>query len=197
MKTKYCINSIKLLPLLEGYALRKIDTIKEGEEYFSSKEEYYFATDDVCKVRIDSSTFSKTMTLFLVNGQTVKLWAKNINSNDASLLRINKTTYISPELIVNDNYIELTSELVEWLTNIANVSALELETMTEEFLIEEEIEYLGVPSPVKMSSSWGYSNAPLTLTSSEINTVLNSIEDETLRKKIECILNARVFKKKY
>ena len=197
MKTKYCVDINKLLTLLPGYVFKKIDTIKEGEEYFNSKEEYYFATEEVKKVRLNLGTFSHTMTLFLTENRTLKLWGKNINTQDTSLLRINKTMYISPELSVTDNYIEVTPDLVDWLTNIVNIPAYELEVITEAFFIEEEIEYLGVSSPVRMSSGWGYSNTPLVLTTSEINTVLNSIQDETLRKKIECILNARVFKKRY
>jgi hypothetical protein len=63
--------------------------------------------------------------------------------------------------------------------------------------LEEYIEYPGVATPIPTSTgNYAYSNTPLVLTEREIDSVLNGIEDELLRKKIDCILHARVFKRK-
>jgi hypothetical protein len=196
MKTKRCININKILPYMNGYTLRRINTTWDDEDYCKSYSNYYIAKDEVVNnVFICAGTFSRTMILSLSNGKKVELWGNNINVHDKTLLRINETEYLSPELLVNGDLVELTPDLIKWLTKIFKFSEYQLEELSEEFFIDEEIEYPGVCTPVKMGSGWGYSSTPLVLRTSEIECVLNSIENEELRRKIECILTARVFKK--
>lgn len=197
MKTKRCININKLLPHMKNYALRRIDTTWDDEDYCKHYSNYYIAKDEVVNnVFIYAGTFSRTMILSLSNGKKVELWGKNINTYNKDLLRINETEYLSPELLVNGDLVELTPDFIKWLTKIFKFTEHQLEEMSEEFVIDEEIEYPGVCTPVKMGSGWGYSSTPLVLMTSEIETVLNSISDEELRRKIECVLTARVFKKR-
>ena len=62
----------------------------------------------------------------------------------------------------------------------------------------EQISSLGIGNVEKTrSGAWCYSGTdnPMKLTEEEINTVLNSINDELLKKKIEHLLYARIFKK--
>lgn len=197
MKTKRCININKILPNMEGYALRRIDTTWDDEDYCQSYSKYYIAKDDVVNnVFICAGTFSRTMILSLSNGKKVELWGSNINTHDKTLLRIDETEYLSPELLVNGDLVELTPDFIKWLNKIFKFTEYQLEEMSEEFVIDEEIEYPGVCTPVKCGSGWGYSSTPLVLKTSEIEHVLNSIDDEELKRKIECVLTARVFKKR-
>lgn len=196
MKTKLCINVNKLLPRMHGYTLRRIDTTWDDEDYCRKYSNYYIAKDEVINnVFICAGTFSKTMILSLSNGKKVELWGNNINTHDKTLLRINETEYLSPELLVNGDLVELTPDFIKWLNKIFHFETEQLEKMSEKFFIDEEIEYPGVCTPLKSGSGWAYSSTPLVLRTSEMEIVLNSIENEELRKKIECILTARVFKK--
>jgi hypothetical protein len=195
MKTKLCINVNKLIPYMEDYEFRRIDTTWDDEDYCSKYSKYYIAKSNVSNVTISASTFSKMMYLTFADGTVIKLWGNNINTHDTTLLRINHTEYISPELAVNGELVELTSDFIQWLKEIFNFTENQLENMSEKLHIDEEIEYPGVCTPVKCGSGWAYSSTPLVFKTSEIEIVLNSINDEELRRKIECILSARVFKK--
>jgi hypothetical protein len=195
MKTKLCINVNKLISYMKDYEFRRIDTTWDDEDYCSKYSKYYIAKSNVSNVTISASTFSKMMYLTFADGTVIKLWGNNINTHDTTLLRINHTEYISPELAVNGELVELTSDFIQWLKEIFNFTEEQLENMSEKLHIDEEIEYPGVCTPVRCGSGWAYSSTPLVLKTSEIEIVLNSIENEELRRKIECILSARVFKK--
>ena len=196
MKTKRCINVNKILPLMNGYSLRRIPTVWDDEDYCKEYSQYYIAQDNVIKVMIAASTFSKMMYVSFDDNTTATLWGTNINTHDTTLLRINNTEYLSPELLANGDLVELTPDLIRWLEKIFNIDCEWLDKNSETFIIDEEIEYPGVCTPVKCGSGWGYSSAPLVLKTSEIEHVLNSIDDEELKRKIECVLTARVFKKR-
>lgn len=58
------------------------------------------------------------------------------------------------------------------------------------FATETKIIYHGVPSPAKLGDCWSYGNDPVELTESEIETVLNGIENNYLREKVRRILSA-------
>jgi hypothetical protein len=195
MKTKLCININKLIPYMQDYEFRRIETTWDDEDYCSKYSKYYIAKNNVSNVTISASTFSKMMYLTFADGTEMKLWGNNINTHDTTLLRINHTEYISPELAVNGELVELTSDLIQWLKDLFKFTEEQLENMSEKLYIDEEIEYPGVCTPVRCGSGWAYSSTPLVLKTSEIEIVLNSINDEELRRKIECILSARVFKK--
>ena len=195
MKTKLCININKLIPYMQDYEFRRIETTWDDEDFCSKYSKYYIAKNNVSNVTISASTFSKMMYLTFADGTEMKLWGNNINTHDTTLLRINHTEYISPELAINGELVELTSDLIQWLKEIFKFTEEQLENMSEKLYIDEEIEYPGVCTPVRCGSGWAYSSTPLVLKTSEIEIVLKSINDEELRRKIECILSARVFKK--
>ena len=196
MKTKRCININKILPLMNGYSLRRIPTVWDDEDYCKEYSQYYIAQNNVVNVMIAASTFSKMMYVSFDDNTTATLWGTNINTHDISLLRINNTEYLSPELLANGDLVELTSDLIRWLEKIFKINGEWLDKNSETFIIDEEIEYPVVCTPVKCGSGWGYSSAPLVLKTSEIEHVLSSIDDEELKRKIECVLTARVFKKR-
>ena len=83
-----------------------------------------------------------------------------------------------------------------WLNNLG-ISDNSLEEIIETYTVYSIIEYPGVSTPSKYRDSWGYSSETLKLDEREIQTVLESIEDELLREKIRCILYARIFKRSY
>ena len=196
MKTKRCINVNKILPLMNGYSLRRIPTVWDDEDYCKEYSQYYIAQNNVVNVMIAASTFSKMMYVSFDDNTTATLWGTNINTHDTTLLRINNTEYLSPELLANGDLVELTPDLIRWLEKIFKINGEWLDKNSETFIIDEEIEYPGVCTPVKCGSGWGYSSTPLVLKTSEIEHVLDSITDEELKRKIECVLTARVFKKR-
>ena len=143
------------------------------------------------------------MHIKLLDQTTVDAHSSNVNTHDTSLIRIKKNRYVSPDLILfNENWVEATHDLVEWIRLFAvlgeDISDLDqyLSQISTFYMIEEEIMYNGVPTPSKHGTSWGYSSNPLVLQESEIERVLNGIDDELLREKIKCILYARIFQKK-
>ena len=106
MKNKLCININKLIPYMKDYEFRRIETTWDDEDYCSKYSKYYIAKNNVSDVTISASTFSKMMYLTFADGTEIKLWGNNINTHDTTLLRINHTEYISPELAVNGELVE-------------------------------------------------------------------------------------------
>ena len=100
MKTKLCININKIMPYMKDYALRRIDTTWDDEDYCRKYSNYYIAKNNVESVLICAGTFSKTMILSLSDNKKVELWGSNINTHDTSLLRINETEYLLTILLV-------------------------------------------------------------------------------------------------
>lgn len=199
MKTKICYNLDELQKLITGHTLRRIDFKEESEDWGKDGSRYHFALPEIERIKVYDSVFSTHMHIILKNGDDVSAYSENLGSinGNTDLVRINKNKYISPALIVNGEWIEATDELREWL-NVFYPAITDdiLKNLSNEFIIYDTVEYPGVPTPIRHSSYWGYSSRDLVLDEREIESVLNSIEDELLRKKIECILYARVFKKR-
>lgn len=118
--------------------------------------------------------------------------------DDTNPDRIKTRDVISPKLYVyNDNYIERTEGLEDWLM-YHGVDVAELDKNAKEIKVYHRVEYPGVPTAsLTKHGNWCHSSEDLVLDEREINTVLNSIEDIVLRQKIKDILYARVFKKRY
>lgn len=196
MKIKICYNVEKIQQVLEenGYHFVKLPVVHEGEEWGKKADRYYFAKAEVASIEYYYGLWTSAM-IKMHDGGTQKMFSSNINSNDESLLRIENNDFVSPELKVNDVWIEAVDEVTNWL--IKHGASMDLlESSKKEFAIYETIEYCGVSTPSKSHGYWAYSSDTLVLDEREIEEVLNSIEDELLRKKIECILYARVFKHK-
>lgn len=203
MKKIICYSIEKLLGILPNHQFRRVNYVKEGDEYYSKGERLLFAPPNVCSVHVWLGLFGDSMTISLTNGEEIELHSHNVNVDDKTLLRVGKTQYLSPDLIfVNNDWVEASQDLIEWIHKYAvlsdDVSNLDeyLDQISRSYVIEEEITYDGVPSPCKHGSHWGYSSNPLVLRESEIDQVLNGISDELLREKINCILHARIFKKR-
>ena len=196
MKVKICYNVEKIQKALEknGYHFIKLHVVHEGEEWGKKADRYYFAKADVASIEYYYGLWTSAVIKFQ-DGTVQKMFSSNINSNDESLLRIDNNDFVSPELKVNDVWIEAIDEVTNWL--IKHGASMELlESSKKEFTIYDIIEYCGVSTPSKSHGYWAYSSEPLVLDEREIEEALGSIEDELLRKKIECILYARVFKRK-
>ena len=195
MKQKICYNLEGLLALLDEYKLRVISTGKEDEDSaYRSFGKYFAKRDDIVDI-INYYSFWTTKTVKFADGTKISLKSNNINVDDETILRINRNDIISPEVFVNENYVEATKDFVEWL-HYMGISDEMLKNIEEHFTIYDIVEYPGVPTPIRHNGYWGYSSEHLTLDEREIETVLNGIEDITLREKIKCILYARVFKKR-
>lgn len=197
MRIKICYNVEKIMNKLKsnGYDFIKLPTVMEDEDYKKDVECYYFAKPDVSSVEYYHSLFTSAV-IIMKNGDRKKAFSSNVNSNDIKLIRINDNDFISPKLNVNDVWIEANDEVTNWLIK-HGVSMDLLESSRKEFTVYETVEYYGVPTPSGSHGRWSYSSNTLVLDEREIEIVLNCIEDEVLRKKIECILYAKVFKCRY
>lgn len=202
MKVKICYNASKLEEILHGYELRRLPCSECSEDWDDKTSKYYFCLPKVVSIHI-SMGFWDTMYISMSDGSEIKAMSENVNTDDKTLLRINSNTFVSPELKINGEWVEATNELTAWIkkyaTGAENAVSLDvfLNDISKQFEIYDVIEYPGVPTPSKHNDRcWGYSDTPLKLDERDIQVVLNGIEDELLRKKIECILYARVFKKR-
>lgn len=195
MKVKICYNVEKIRQALEesGYYFVKLPIDEEGEDWGKKSESYYFAKHEVASIEYYYSFWTSAV-LIMKDGTKHKMFSSNVNTRDESLLRIDDNDFVSPKLSINDVWIEASDKVTSWL-NEHGVSMELLESAKKEFTIYETVEYYGVPTPSKSHGYWGYSSETLVLDEKEIEVALNSIEDELLRKKIECILYARVFKR--
>lgn len=196
MKQCFCFKTDNLLKMVPNFRIVLIQTLHESEDETHKKGEYHLANrDDIKDIRYYHSLWTST-TVYFNDGTNQSLYANNVNTKDESLLRVNRNNFLSPAIKISGDYVEFTNELAEWL-NHNGVQNSDFVEHLEQFTVYESMEYPGVSTPSKCGKYWGYSSETLVLKEEEIKTVLDSIEDELLRKKIECILYARVFKKKY
>jgi hypothetical protein len=177
-----------------GYQLVNLPVTNEDEDFATKTNGYYFAKSDVVSMYYYHS-FGTSATITLADGTKLHMLSNNINSNDKSALRIDHNDYVSPKFVMDDVWIEARDVMTRWLVD-HGVPIEILKESSREFQIYETIEYPGVPTPSKEFGRWSYSSEALVLNETEIETALNSIENELLRKKIECILYARVFKRR-
>ena len=196
MKQCFCFKTDNLLKMVPNLKITLIPALHETEDDAHKKGEYHITNrDDITDIRYYHSLWTST-TVYFGNGTKQSLYANNVNVNDTSLVRVNQNDFLSPAIKISGDYVEFTNELAEWL-NYNGVQNSDFVEHLEQFTVYEAMEYPGVSTPSKCGKYWGYSNETLVLKEEEIKTVLDSIEDELLRKKIECILYARIFKKKY
>lgn len=193
MKTKICYNVEIISKALEsiGYIFVKLPVIKTDEDFYKKSECYYFAKPEVSSIKYYFGLWTSAV-IKLNTGENIKAYSSNVNCDDTNLVRIKDNEFISPELIMNDIWIESTDDVMNWLIK-HGISMDALESCKREFTLYDSIEYHGVPTPSISHGYWVYSSNTLVLDEREIEVVLNSIEDKILRKKIESILYARVF----
>lgn len=198
MKKALCYKKDDLLALLPGFQLLKIKTIHEDEDDYNERQEYHISNrPDIKEIYHYHSLFTTT-TVKYQDGTTKHLYGKNVYCEGNMLRSIDENHFLSPRVSVSAEHISAESDLIVWL-KFNGVTEEALEQITDSYTLYHMIEYPGVSNPVKstISRGWGYSSELLVLDEREIETVLTSIEDELLRKKIECILHANVFKKHY
>ena len=182
--------------MVPNFKIELIQTLHESEDDAKKKGEYHLTNrQDIKNIRYYHSLWTST-TVYFNDGTNQSLYADNVNSKDESLLRVNRNDFLSPAIKISGDYVEFTNELADWL-KYNGVKDSDFVEHLEQFTVYESMEYPGVSTPSKHGKYWGYSSETLVLKEEEIKTVLDSIEDELLRKKIECILYARIFKKKY
>lgn len=197
MNIKICYNVEIIGKELEknGYNFVKLPVIRESADHCTHSTGYYFSKPEISSMKYYNNGFWRSVRIKIDNGEDVVAHSSNLKSNDMSLVRINDNDFISPELIVNDIWIESSDDVVNWLIK-HGISMDLLEYSKREFTLYDSIEYPGVPTPSISHGYWAYSSDALVLDEREIEIVLNSIEDKLLREKIKCILYARVFTNK-
>ena len=194
MKVKILYDVMGLLELLadHGFDFTKLPTKDEWEDDEKHAHKYYFAKPEVTAVDYWHS-LGTTAIIHFENGHSVQALGSYVTSN-CDHVELNKNEFISPALRYNGKYIEATEVLNKWLA-YQGVSQEQLANCSHEEAFYETITYTGVPTPSLHFGNWGYSSEDLVLHESEIQEALQSIDDVILRKKIECILYARVFKR--
>ena len=124
------------------------------------------------------------------------------SDDDTNPNRIKARDVISPKVkVVDETFIEMNNEIKAWL-EYQKVNLSEISKYAKEITLYYDITYTGVPDVSIYQHEgckpyFGYSSNDLVLNEKEIETALNSIDDILLREKIKCILEARVFKKRY
>ena len=194
----------KLKPVLKekGFNFVKLpvsDDWCEGyEDSVGKRHAYYFAIPEVSEVEYIHG-LGLTMSIKFKSGEEKTAFGPNY-AMDKTRISMNHNDFISPKLNYNGERVEASPDFTQWLSE-HGVSSEFLDTITQHTTIYQTIEYPGVPSVVKYDDSDGYeysySSVPPVLTELQIKKVLDGIEDEWLRLQIECILNARVFRKEW
>lgn len=198
MKTCICYDINDLLKLLPGYSLKEIKSTHESEDETSKSIDMYFSCrDDIVSITHYYGIWSSVEVKY-ADGKSVHLHTNNVTSKSEELLYISTYKDISPRLTVSSGEVQHTETLATWLKNMG-ITEEQLKSIEKEFKVYEVISYPGVVTPVRNvnCTHFAYSSETLKLDEREIAEVLNSIEDELLREKINCILYARVFKRGY
>ena len=188
----YDVEKIKKELNINGYDFVKLPVTEECDGSNKKTECYFFAKPEVSSIEYYYSIWTSAK-IKMKDGKHKEALSFNVNSNDKSIIRIDDNNFISPKLTVNNTWIEVNDTITNWLIK-HGISMNLLESSKKEFTIYETVEYYGVMTPSINHGYWSYSSNPLVLDEREIENVLNGIEDKILRKKIECILYAKVFK---
>lgn len=186
----------KLFPC---HVFKTIMTEHGGEEFYKEECSSYIAYPELIRVKFWHNTFSTSQTLYSEEGEEAHAISKNVNPDDKFVHRINQMSHISPVLkMIDDTYCEVSDELNEWIYRYAVVDNLTsgetlqdvLSAISRVFNIDYEAEFEGCPSPVysQFSDSWAAcTTTNLTMLGNEMETVLQSIKEAGLRKKVEFI----------
>ena len=194
MKRCLLYNKDSVLRELSDFHLVDVKVHEYDEEYGDSITDQVRLTNQAEIVSFKTSWgFGRSDTVEFKDTEGNILIAESIKYVNKEVIKVKDI--ISPKIkIVDEEYIERTSELVDWLTyNGVDVDKLDGEA--KEVTLYDTIEYIGVNDVSISGKYWSYSSENLVLDEREINLVLNGIEDKLLRKKIESILYARVFKR--
>lgn len=188
----------KLFPC---HVFKTIVTEHEGEEFYREKRSSYISYPELTRVQFWYGCFSTSQTLYSEEGKEAHAISKNVNPDDKFVHRINQMSHISPVLkMIDDTYCEVSDELNEWINRFAVVDNLTsgetlqdvLSAISRVFNVDYEAEFEGCPSPVysQFSDTWAAcTTTNLTMLGTEMETVLQSIEEASLRKKVEFIFN--------
>ncbi len=197
MKTSIMYNTVALLEELaqEGYDFIKLPIKKESEDDCKESFGYYFAKPEVDRISYWYS-MGETAVIYMKDGRGIQGLGKYVISDRKDWVELYNNDYVSPPLKYNGKYIESTEQLDVWLLS-HGVSQETLEDCSHQETIYETIKYEGVPTPRRSYGNWAYSSETLVLDEREIEEALHDIQDDLLRKKIECVLYARVFKRTY
>ena len=202
MKERLCFVADEIIKLLPEYELKNFNTkVMTDSDYGDWHENrYYICLPQVKSVVESCGLFGDTVYITLEDGSKITAKSENVNSDDLSIIRINKNNFISPKINSDGKLLESTKELREWLL-AHGITEGDLERYSQIIKIYEDRIYPGVHTPERYYSNYSkkfcysYSSKPLVLKEQEIDQVLNGIEDEELREKIRCILFSDVFNK--
>ena len=199
MNTRIGYN-IKVLrdKLFPCHVFKQLLTEHDSEEHYREERAWYLCYPELNRVRFYHSTFCTSQTLYSDEGEELQAQSSNVNSNDPAIHRINKLRRISPKLImIDETYAEATPELLTWI-DMYHVEDYMVEGETVDsilnassraFRLDYVVEFKGVWTPMPSGNGWCHSSKDLQLTGTEISTILNDIEDRTLSRKVQSIID--------
>ena len=196
MKECICYNIEKLLQLLPGFQLKAISVVHEDEDDSQYSTEHYLTSRDNIERIEYYHSLGTSISVKYSDNSAESLFGRNFSIAGQLTPQMGQNYFLSPRVNVNADYVEATSDLLAWL-QYNGVEEEALSEISDTLAVYEIVDYPGVPTPFKRREHWVYSSEDLRLEEREIQTALASIEDELLRRKIECILYARVFKRHY
>ena len=184
---------------IPGFRLIEITNHQYDEDNGDYRTEEFRLTNQSNIERLHTSYgFGRWESVEYIDEDGNKHKVHNVKFSGEPVDTIKVRDILSPRLKIHDRkYIEKTSEFVTWLEYIkADIEELDKDAI--EIKHYDQIEYAGISdvSICKHGGYFSYSSENLVLDEREIESVLNGIDDILLRKKIESILYARVFKRR-
>lgn len=198
-----------LLRLTGGiFEFKKLDyyfTDLSGDEDDSYDKKYFLVGTkfirehgEIVNVKESSGTLSGDVRVTYKDGTEIIIWLDNEDTG-VDHYRISSNPVISPILsLVSDQAVAIPHELLNWLRGLSKyglpVSISEVSKLIRSFPVESIYtwEHLKIPKLVnvngRVTEQLSYSYGKINLTTKEISEILNSISNETLKKKVYVLL---------
>lgn len=194
MRSFTCYKKDELLKFLKNFEILHIKYTPSYADFLNPKPEhteldgYYFTCRSDIKSIEEHKIFWEEMYVKFQDDSVISLYSKNINSDDDSLLRINRNTIISPRFDCEVNLIEASKDLDEWLI-YNGISQEILDNISVEIYLKGYYEYEGVED-IRLHDGkiTTYPSENMKLSEDEVEKILYHIKDERLRLCVKQIL---------
>ena len=185
MKKLNYLSIEKLLSMLPGYECKQIIHIFEGDTMGNSTNKYYFVKPDVNKLFTDMDMTSDKVILIMNDNTHMDI---SFIGHRHSMGEFKLNEWISPALNVINGYVQETNLLYAWLTLICGISDEKLNSLVVQMVVHEDIQYdRCLEQPVNEATIC----KTLVLSDIEVQKIIDYVDDDDLKKKIEHILLAK------
>ena len=189
MRKFTCLPIDKLLKMLPGYECKQIIHIFEGDTMGTSTNEYYFVKPEVNKLFTDMD-FNSDKVILILNDDTRMDISFISHRHTMGEFKLNE--WISPALNVINGYVEETNMLYAWLVATCEITDELLNNLVVQMVVHEDIQYdRCLEQPVNEVTLC----KTLVLSDVEVQKIIDCINDDDLKKKVEHILLAKRWKR--